>query len=99
MPFWSSRSSRMTLAASLSAAAMLLGSVVPPAFADQSVHVVQSGESLSQIALDLATDVDTLARLNDMDASDVLVAGASIKVPAGSAPAPLAPAAPSAPAP
>src|SRR5215475_8313596 len=50
-----------------------------------SVHVVQPGDTLSQIALDAGTDTDTLVALNGLNAADVLSVGASLKVPARAA--------------
>src|SRR5262249_46607891 len=50
-----------------------------------SVHVVQPGDTLSQIALDAGTDTDTIAALNGLNTADVLSVGASVKVPARAA--------------
>src|SRR6266581_4516768 len=65
-----------------------------------TVHVVQPGETLSQIALDAGVDAASLAALNGLDDLNFLVAGQSLKVPAspGGTAAPVAQA-PSAPAP
>jgi cell wall-associated NlpC family hydrolase/nucleoid-associated protein YgaU len=55
------------------------------AFADSSptsVHVVQPGDTLLQIALDAGTDTDTVVALNGLSNADVLSVGESIKVPA-----------------
>src|SRR5262245_22308918 len=48
-------------------------------------HVVEAGETLSQIAVDLGVDQDALVRLNGLDPGDILSIGQSLKVPPGSA--------------
>src|ERR1051325_11048909 len=54
-----------------------------------SVHVVQEGDTLLQIALDANTDVPTLVALNSLaDAEGLLSIGQSLKLPpSGPAPA------------
>ncbi len=47
-----------------------------------SGHVVQPGETLSQIALDAGTSVDALVTLNGLDDPNALVAGQSLNLPA-----------------
>jgi peptidoglycan DL-endopeptidase LytF len=49
-----------------------------------SVHVVQSGETLLQIALDAGTDTATVAALNGLGDANVLSIGQTLKVPAKS---------------
>jgi peptidoglycan endopeptidase LytF/peptidoglycan endopeptidase LytE len=50
-----------------------------------SVHVVQPGDTLSQIALDAGTDTDTIVALNGLTNADVLSVGEALKVPANAA--------------
>jgi membrane-bound lytic murein transglycosylase D len=50
------------------------------------VHVVRRGENLSAIARRLGTDVQTLARLNNMEAGDTLRAGQRLVVSAKAQP-------------
>jgi cell wall-associated NlpC family hydrolase/nucleoid-associated protein YgaU len=50
-----------------------------------SVHVVQPGDTLSQIALDAGSDTDTIVALNGLGSADVLSVGESVKVPARAA--------------
>jgi cell wall-associated NlpC family hydrolase len=52
-----------------------------------TVHVVQPGETLSQIAVDAGTDADTLVRLNGLDDPNSISIGASLKLPGAVAPA------------
>jgi cell wall-associated NlpC family hydrolase len=54
--------------------------------AGASVHVVEPGETLWQIAIDAGTNTATLMKLNDMAEGDLLVAGRSLKLPTGAAP-------------
>ena len=48
-----------------------------------TTHVVQPGETLSQIALDAGVDSATLASLNGLDDPNRLAAGQSLKLPSG----------------
>jgi cell wall-associated NlpC family hydrolase len=50
-----------------------------------SVHVVQPGDSLLQIALDAGTDTDTLATLNGLGDANVLSVGQTLKLRARAA--------------
>jgi cell wall-associated NlpC family hydrolase len=50
-----------------------------------SVHVVQAGDTLLQIALDAGTDTDTLASLNGLGDANALSVGQSLKLPARAA--------------
>jgi cell wall-associated NlpC family hydrolase/nucleoid-associated protein YgaU len=57
------------------------------------VHVVQAGDTLSQIALDANTDADTIATLNGLDNTNTLSIGQSLKLPsiaAGASSTPVA---------
>src|SRR5438874_3884502 len=70
---------------------------VPGAFAETGsaaapVHVVESGDTLWQIAQDAGSDVATLMRLNDLQDGDVLVVGRSLKLPSAGPAAVAAPA-------
>src|SRR6202011_3577416 len=57
------------------------------------VHVVQAGETLSDIADSVGVDSATLARLNAFGDANVLAIGQSVQLPVKSAaPAPNAPA-------
>lgn len=92
---------RLTLssvAAVASALSLLLAPLTVGAEpAGASVHVVGPGETLSQIAADAGVDASVLAKLNNLDDVNFLVAGQSLKLPGGSAAttsaAPAAPAA------
>jgi cell wall-associated NlpC family hydrolase len=53
----------------------------PSTPAQSSVHVVQAGETLSQIALDAGVDTATLAALNTLDDANVLSIGQPLKLP------------------
>jgi cell wall-associated NlpC family hydrolase len=96
---------------SLTTAAGALGLLLAPVAvradpAAPTVHIVEAGETLSQIALDVGQDVATLAALNGLNDPNFLVVGQSLKLPAtalraapASAPAPKpGPAPPAAPA-
>ena len=63
-----------------------------------TVHVVGPGETLSQIAADAGVDASLLAKLNNLDDINFVVAGQSLKLPAGAAAA-SASAVPAAPSP
>src|SRR5438067_5187203 len=83
------------LAAAGCAASLLLAPII--AHADQAnptIHVVQPGETLSHIAASAAVDADALARLNNLDDANFLVAGQSLKLPVSKAVAALAAPAP-----
>jgi cell wall-associated NlpC family hydrolase len=92
----------------LAAVATLAGLLLAPfaataAHAESTTHVVQSGETLWDIASSAGVDPDTLAHANDITLDDVLLVGQSITVPDGSpqssapAPKPAATTAPVAP--
>lgn len=49
-----------------------------------NVHIVKSGDTLSQIAVDNNTTVDELVKLNNIDNPDLIVVGQKIKLPGGS---------------
>src|SRR5438067_2342785 len=53
-----------------------------------TVHVVQPGETLSQIALAAGTDADTLASLNALDDPNAVRVGTALKLPSVAAPPP-----------
>jgi cell wall-associated NlpC family hydrolase len=91
-------------ASPLAAVATLAGLLLAPfaataAHADSSTHVVQSGETLWDIASAAGVDPNTLAHANNIGMDDVLLVGQSITVPDTSsqvaAPAPSATPAPS----
>jgi peptidoglycan endopeptidase LytE len=66
------------------AASLLLAPVVVQAQSSPpGVHVVQAGDTLSQIALDASTDADSIAALNGLTDGDTLSIGQSLKLPAG----------------
>jgi cell wall-associated NlpC family hydrolase len=97
-----------SVAAAASALSLLLAPLVARAEpTGAAVHVVEPGETLSQIADKLGVDPATLAKLNNLDDVNFLVAGQSLKLPLGSAAeapvsgasAPAAPAAQVAPSP
>jgi peptidoglycan DL-endopeptidase LytF len=67
---------------------VVVGPLAPLAFADQGVHVVEAGETLSQIATATGVDATTLAKLNDLDDANFLVIGQSLKIPARAQAAP-----------
>ena len=62
---------------------LVFGPVSTSTYAEPTAgaHVVQPGDTLSQIALDLGVDADALARLNGLDDANLLVAGQSLQVP------------------
>ncbi len=65
--------------------------------AGATIHVVGPGETLSQIAADAGVDAIAVAKLNNLDDVNFLVAGQSLNLPAGTA-APLLTAVPATPA-
>src|SRR5438067_11768993 len=74
-------------AAAAAAASLVLAPVLAPVVAraeqaSPAAHVVEAGETLSQIADNLGVDADTLARLNNLDDVNLLVVGQSLKLPA-----------------
>ncbi len=74
------------VAAAASALSLLLAPLVAQAEpAGASVHVVGPGETLSQIADSVGVDATTLAKLNNLDDINFLVAGQSLQVPVGTA--------------
>jgi peptidoglycan endopeptidase LytE len=80
---------RLTLssvAAAASALSLLLAPLAAGAEpAGAAVHVVGPGETLSQIAADAGVDAAALAKLNNLDDVNFLVAGQSLKLPGGPA--------------
>src|SRR5579859_292043 len=73
-----------SVAAAASALSLLLAPIVARAEpGSATVHVVEAGETLSQIADNLRVDADGLARLNNLDDANFLVVGQSLKIPAG----------------
>jgi peptidoglycan DL-endopeptidase LytF len=83
-----------SLGAAASALALLLAPMAVRADpAAPTVHVIQPGETLSQIAIDAGLDAAALAALNGLDDPNVLVVGQSLKLPA-TAPRPSPAAAP-----
>jgi LysM repeat protein len=90
------RRGRSSLVAAARVATLLLVCAATQAYADTAVstHVVQAGETLSDIAASVGIDSATLAALNAIEDANVLSVGQSIKLPATSvATAPAAPAA------
>jgi cell wall-associated NlpC family hydrolase len=89
-----------SVAAAASALSLLLAPLVARADpAGAVVHVVEPGETLSQIADSAGVDIATLAKVNNLDDLNFLVAGESLKLPAkAAAPAPPSPPPPSSPA-
>lgn len=81
------------LAVSMSAVSLLLAPVARAEPSAATVHVVESGETLWQIALDAGVDAATLAKLNDIQDGDVLSIGQSLKLPGAPVAAPARPAA------
>jgi len=91
-----------SVAVATTALSLLLAPLVAAAEpASATVHIVGPGETLSQIAADAGVDASALAKLNNLDDVNFLVAGQSLKLPVGAAPAPAlaASAAPGAPSP
>jgi cell wall-associated NlpC family hydrolase/nucleoid-associated protein YgaU len=85
------------MAAAASALSLLLAPVVARAEpAGATIRVVEPGETLSQIADSLGVDSATLAKLNNLDDVNFLVAGQSLTVPV-KAVAPTPPPAPRSP--
>src|SRR6187401_393506 len=66
-----------------SVASLFLAPGVHAQTASGGVHVVQSGDTLWQIAQDADVDVATLLKLNDLQDGDPIVVGQALKVPAG----------------
>ncbi len=85
------------MAAAATALSLLLAPLAVGAEpAGATVHVVSPGETLSQIAADAGVDAIALAKLNNLDDVNFLVAGQSLNLPAGTAaplPSPATPAA------
>jgi len=48
---------------------------------NNNVHIVKSGDTLSQIAVDNSTTVNELVKLNNIDNPDLIVVGQKIKLP------------------
>src|SRR5205807_240525 len=75
-------------AAAAGALSLLLAPIV--VLADQapsSVHVVQAGETLSQIALDTGVDAASLSALNGLDDANFVVVGQTLRLAGPAAPA------------
>src|SRR5512133_2220862 len=97
MPIWRSaarRAGRAVVAAAC--VASVLAPVATRAFAatPATVHVVQPGETLSDIADAFGVDSATLVTLNGLDDANLLSVGQTIKVPSQAAAAPAAASAP-----
>src|ERR1700730_9777963 len=80
------------LAAVATVASLLAAPVATRAYADSpgaTTHVVQAGETLSDIASSVGVDSATLVALNSLDDANVLSIGQSIRLPVktGAAPA------------
>src|SRR5438105_3326287 len=85
------------VAAAASALSLLLVPLVARAEpVAATTHVVAPGETLLQIADSVGVDGATLAKLNNLDDMNFLVAGQSLKLPVGTAVAPAAASAPGA---
>src|SRR5467141_951041 len=81
-----------TLAVAASCVSLLLAPLSVRAdqtTATTSSHVVQAGETLSQIAVDAGLDAAALASLNGLDDANLIVAGQTLKLPSGKAAAPV----------
>ncbi len=63
---------------------LVLGLVVPPAYAQGGVHVIQRGETLWSIATRYGTTVDALVRTNGLANSRLIYAGQRLTIPSGS---------------
>src|SRR5438067_12114986 len=90
--------SRASVAAAVTAASLLLAPMMVRA--DQpatTIHVVQAGETLWQIADNAGVDSTALATLNGLDDPNLLSVGQSLKVPGRTAPPGAASAAPASP--
>src|SRR5213593_4672975 len=86
-----------SVAAAATALSLLLAPLAAGAEpAAATVHVVGLGETLSQIAADAGVDAAAVAKLNNLDDLNFLVAGQSLKLPGGAL-SPTAPAAATAP--
>src|SRR5207244_12777978 len=75
-----------SLAVAASAVSLLLAPMV--VHADQpssSSHIVQPGETLSQIAADAGVDAAALAASNGVDDANLIVAGQTLKLAAAAA--------------
>ncbi len=68
-------------------AAAVLGALVVPATAAALSHTVRGGETLTSIAASHGTTVAALARLNRLDPSRFVLAGAVLRIPQAGAPA------------
>jgi cell wall-associated NlpC family hydrolase len=78
---------KYTLTAALGLSALLLAPVVPQAYAElpgTTVHVVQAGETLVQIADTLGVDPNSLVGLNNLDNPDLLSIGQTLLIPGSS---------------
>ncbi|HYW88932.1 MAG TPA: LysM domain-containing protein, partial [Chloroflexota bacterium] len=70
-----------------SALSLLVASGAYAESSGTSVHVVEPGDTLWQIAQDAGTDVASLAKLNGLQEDDVIAVGQSLKLPGAAAPA------------
>jgi LysM repeat protein len=66
------------LAVATSAISLLLAPLARAEPSAAATHVVESGETLWQIALDAGVDMAALARLNDLQDGDLLIVGQSL---------------------
>jgi cell wall-associated NlpC family hydrolase len=92
------RRARQSLVCAASVLALIVAPVATGAYAQPAPdsRVVEPGDTLLQIALDLGIDADALAKLNGLDDTNLLIVGQSLKVPPKLASAPSArPAGPS----
>jgi LysM repeat protein len=78
---------RLVVAVSLSAAALALSAVVAHA-ADSGVYVVQSGDSLTGIAIKLGVERADLLRVNHLTVTSLIVPGQRLVIPGGASPGP-----------
>ena len=75
------RTLRLVSVAALPLAAPVVVAPVAEATASAPTYVVQSGDTLSGIALRFDTDVATLVRLNRLEDPDVVLAGTTLVLP------------------
>ena len=70
------------------AALLLLGAAQTARAQEAPVHIVQPGETLSELAKEYGVSADTLLRLNGLDDADLIWVGLPLRLPAGVANAP-----------
>jgi len=83
---WRLTKGRGATASAIVASALILGS--QGVAAASSLHQVQAGETLGEIAADYNTSVDQLAQLNGLSNPNLIVAGTSLTVPDNNTPPP-----------